>query len=87
MASCRMARSGALSPCSAAPCVACAGSSLGRKGRVVAAKARAAAALEHLTVPAELAAAKASFEKRREGRTYRSRLPAAQTPPLNYRDK
>jgi aminobenzoyl-glutamate utilization protein B len=67
--------------------VACSGSSLGRKGMVVAAKALAASALELLTVPAELAAARASFEKRKAGRTYRSRLPAGQKPPLNYRDK
>jgi aminobenzoyl-glutamate utilization protein B len=67
--------------------VACSGSSLGRKGMGVAAKALALAALELLTVPAELAAAKESFEKRRAGRTYRSRLPAGQKPPLTYRDK
>jgi aminobenzoyl-glutamate utilization protein B len=67
--------------------VACSGSSLGRKGMVVAAKALAASARELLTVPAELEAARASFEKRKAGRTYRSRLPAAQKPPLNYRDK
>jgi aminobenzoyl-glutamate utilization protein B len=67
--------------------VACSGSALGRKGMVVAAKALALSGLELLTNPAELAAAKASFEKRKAGRTYRSRLPAEQKPPLTYRDK
>ncbi|HEX7899481.1 MAG TPA: amidohydrolase [Planctomycetota bacterium] len=67
--------------------VACSGSSVGRKGMVIAAKALALSGLELLTNPAELAAAKESFEKRRAGRTYRSRLPADQKPPLTYRDK
>lgn len=65
--------------------VACSGSSLGRKGMVVAAKGLALAGLELFTNPAERAAAKESFEKRRAGRTYRSRLPADQKPPLDYR--
>ncbi len=67
--------------------VACSGSSVGRKGMTLAAKALAWSALELLTVPAELAAAKESFEKRKAGRTYRSRLPADQKPPLTYRNK
>jgi aminobenzoyl-glutamate utilization protein B len=67
--------------------VACSGASVGRKGMVVAAKALALSGLELLTTPAELAAAKESFEKRKAGRSYRSRLPADQKPPLNYRDK
>jgi aminobenzoyl-glutamate utilization protein B len=67
--------------------VACSGSSLGRKGMVAAAKALARSGLELLTKPAELEAAKESFEKRKAGRAYRSRLPADQKPPLNYRDK
>lgn len=67
--------------------VACSGASVGRKGMVVAAKALALSGLELLTTPAELAAARESFEKRKAGRSYRSRLPADQKPPLNYRDK
>lgn len=66
---------------------ACAGMSIGRKGMVVAAKTLALAALDLLTTPAEIAAARASFEKRRSGLEYRSRLPADQAPPLHYRDK
>lgn len=67
--------------------VACSGSSLGRKGMVVAAKALALSGLELFTNPAELAAAKESFVTRKAGRAYRSRLPADARPPLNYRDK
>jgi aminobenzoyl-glutamate utilization protein B len=67
--------------------VACSGSSVGLKGMEVAAKALALSALELITNPAELAAAKESFDKQRAGRSYRSRLPAGQKPPLNYRDK
>lgn len=67
--------------------VACSGASVGRKGMVAAAKALALSGLELLTNPAELAAARESFEKRKAGRAYRSRLPSDQKPPLNYRDK
>jgi aminobenzoyl-glutamate utilization protein B len=67
--------------------VACSGTSLGRKGMVVAARTLALTAWDLFTTPEELAAAKASFEKRRAGREYRSRLPADQKPPLNYRDR
>ncbi len=66
---------------------ACAGMSIGRKGMLVAAKTLALSALDLLTTPAEIAAARQSFEKRRSGFEYRSRLPADQKPPLNYRDK
>jgi aminobenzoyl-glutamate utilization protein B len=54
---------------------------------VVAAKTLALSALDLLTTPAEIAAARASFERRRAGQEYRSRLPADQAPPLHYRDK
>lgn len=67
--------------------VACSGHSIGRKGMVVAAKTLALTALDLLLQPAELAAARDSFEKRRKGKEYRSRLPAGQKPPLNYRDR
>jgi aminobenzoyl-glutamate utilization protein B len=67
--------------------VACSGSSIGRKGMTVAAKVLALTAWELLTVPAEVEAARESFRKRTQGRAYRSRLPADQKPPLNYRDK
>lgn len=65
---------------------ACAGSSIGRKGMVVAAKSLALTALDLYTNPANVQAAKASFEQRRAGYEYRSRIPADHKPPLNYRE-
>ena len=66
---------------------ACAGSSIGRKGMTVAAKTLALSAIDLFTDPKLIPAARASFEKRRAGHEYRSRLPPDQKPPLNYRDK
>ncbi len=66
---------------------ACAGMSIGRKGMVVAAKTMALTALDLFTNPEELKAARASFEQRRAGYEYRSRVPADHKAPLNYRDK
>jgi len=66
---------------------ACAGSSIGRKGMVVAAKTLALSAIELFNQPALIDQAKASFERRKSGNEYRSRIPANQKPPLNYRDK
>ena len=66
---------------------ACAGMSIGRKGLMVAAKVLAVTALDLFTDPRELAAAKKSFTERKAGKEYRSRLPAEQKPPLNYRDQ
>lgn len=65
---------------------ACAGYSIGRKGMVVAAKTLALSAVELLTNPDEVRAARAQWDKDRKGREYRSRIPADQKPPLNYRD-
>ena len=67
--------------------VACSGASVGRKGMVVAAKVLALTAWDLLTTPSHVEAARESFRKRSEGKEYRSRLPADQKPPLNYRDK
>ncbi|MBI4469341.1 MAG: amidohydrolase [Acidobacteria bacterium] len=64
---------------------AAAGGSIGRKGMVVAAKTLALSAVELLTMPAEVDSARRVFEKRIAGSVYRSRLPAGQKPPLNYR--
>jgi aminobenzoyl-glutamate utilization protein B len=66
---------------------ACAGLELGRKGMTVAAKTLALTALDLFTDPAQVQAARASFDKRRAGHEYKSRVPADQKPPLNYRDK
>ena len=56
--------------------VASNGSSIGRKGMVVAAKTLALAAVELLRDPALVAAARADFEKRTAGRQYQSLMPA-----------
>jgi aminobenzoyl-glutamate utilization protein B len=66
---------------------ACAGMSIGRKGMVVAAKTIALTAVDLFTKPEELRAARASFDQRRAGYEYRSRVPADHKPPLNYRDR
>ena len=65
---------------------ACAGMSIGRKGMVVAAKSLVLTAVDLYTDPQQVSAAKASFEKRRAGYEYRSRIPADHKPPLTYRD-
>ena len=66
---------------------ACSGMSIGRKGMLVAAKTLALSAMDLFTDPEQLKAARASFEHRRAGFDYQSRLPANHKPPLNYRDK
>ena len=66
---------------------ACAGMSIGRQGMMVAAKTLALTALDLLTDPREIAAAQQSFAEHKSGKEYRSRLPAEQKPPLDYRDK
>ncbi|MBS1825997.1 MAG: amidohydrolase [Acidobacteria bacterium] len=66
--------------------VACAGSSIGRKGMVLAAKVLALSAADLFTTPAAIVDARKDFDKRRAGHEYKSRVPADQKPPLNYRD-
>ncbi len=66
---------------------ACAGSDIGRKGMVVAAKTLALSALELFKDRKLIAAAKADFQQRRAGFEYRSRIPVGQKAPLTYRDK
>jgi aminobenzoyl-glutamate utilization protein B len=53
---------------------------------VVAAKTLALTAIDLFNDPKRVEASRASFEKRRAGREYRSRIPAGQRPPLDYRD-
>jgi aminobenzoyl-glutamate utilization protein B len=67
--------------------VACSGSSIGRKGMVVAAKAMALTALDLFNDIKLIERAKANFNVRKGKREYRSRIPADKKPPLNYRDK
>lgn len=66
---------------------ACTGTSIGRKGMVIAAKTLALSTLELFRDQKQIEAAKADFAKRRAGFEYRSRIPAGQKAPLNYRDK
>ena len=66
---------------------ACSGMSIGRKGMVVAAKTLALTAVDLFSDPKLVEAARASFEKRRAGREYRSRIPPDHQPPLDYRGK
>ena len=66
---------------------ACSGHSIGRKGMVVAAKTLALSAVDLMQDAKLIEAARADFHKRRAGHDYRSRIPANQKPPLNYRDK
>ena len=39
------------------------------------------------TDPGQVEAVRRSFERRRAGHEYRSRLPADQEPPVDYRDR
>ncbi|MCX6623807.1 MAG: amidohydrolase [Acidobacteria bacterium] len=57
------------------------GSSIGRKGMMVAAKALALTAIELLQNPGLVAQAKSDFDRRISGRTYRSLLPVGNAPP------
>ncbi|HEX3876654.1 MAG TPA: amidohydrolase [Bryobacteraceae bacterium] len=63
---------------------ACAGTTIGRKGMLVAARTLALAGVELLTSPAELDEAKQDFEKRKAGRTWTTHIAAGSKPPLDY---
>jgi aminobenzoyl-glutamate utilization protein B len=63
---------------------ACAGSSIGRKGMVVAARTLALGAVELFENPAEVAAARESFEKRLAGRKWITRITPDSKPRLDY---
>ena len=67
--------------------VACAGSSIGRKGMTLAAKVLTLTAMDLYTDPKHLVAARAAFDRRRAGHVYKSRLPADAKPPLTYRNQ
>jgi hypothetical protein len=56
------------------------------QGMMVAAKTLALTAMDLLTDPAKVAAARASFEKTKGTAVYRSRVPETAGPPLGYRD-
>ena len=63
---------------------ACAGTSIGRKGMLVAARTLALGAVELFEDPAELKSARDAFEKRRAGRSWSTRIPRDGKPPLDY---
>ncbi len=62
--------------------VACAGSSIGEKGMIVAAKALAATALDMMEQPDTMSAMQAEFEETTGGQAYRSPIPADVEPPI-----
>jgi aminobenzoyl-glutamate utilization protein B len=66
---------------------ACAGTSIGRKGMVVAARTLALAGLELFQNPAEVSAARATFEKRLDGRKWTTRIAPDAKPSLDYATK
>ena len=66
--------------------VACAGSSIGRKGMVNAAKVLALTAADLFTQPEQVQLAKADFQKQLAGKEYRSRIPPDKKAPLDYRE-
>jgi aminobenzoyl-glutamate utilization protein B len=63
---------------------ACAGTAIGRKGMVVAARTLAVAGLELFENPSELKAARDAFEKRLDGRKWTTRIAPDSKPPLDY---
>jgi aminobenzoyl-glutamate utilization protein B len=66
---------------------ACAGTSIGRKGMVVAARTLAIAGLELFENPAEIKAARATFETRLNGGKWATRIAPGSKPPLDYATK
>jgi aminobenzoyl-glutamate utilization protein B len=65
--------------------VACGGTTIGKKGMLLAARVLAANAWDLYTDPKLLADAKAEFARRLEGRKYTPLLEKDQPPPLDYR--
>ena len=66
---------------------ACAGSTIGRKGMLVAARTLALAGVELFDNPAEVKAAHDAFEKRLAGRTWTTKIAQDAKPPLDYATK
>jgi aminobenzoyl-glutamate utilization protein B len=65
--------------------VACGGTTIGKKGMLLAAKVLAATAWDLYQDPKLIADAKAEFTRRLDGRTYKPILEKDQAPPLDYR--
>jgi aminobenzoyl-glutamate utilization protein B len=66
--------------------VAAGGTSIGRKGMILAARTLAATAFDLFSSPRVLQAAKAEHRRRLAGQPYRSLLGPGQKPPLDYRN-
>jgi aminobenzoyl-glutamate utilization protein B len=66
---------------------ACAGSSIGRKGMVVAARTLALAGVELFENPTQVQAAKDAYVKRLAGRHWTTRIAPNAKPPLDYATK
>ena len=63
---------------------ACAGTSIGRKGMVVAARTLSLAAIELFESPSEVKAAHDAFVRRLNGRKWTTRIAPGSKPPLDY---
>ncbi len=66
--------------------VAAGGTTIGRKGMILAARTLAATAVDLFQSPGVLDAARIEHRRRLAGRTYRSLLAPGQKPPLDYRN-
>jgi aminobenzoyl-glutamate utilization protein B len=66
--------------------VACGGTTIGKKGMLLAAKVLAATAWDLYADPQRVAAAKAEFARKLVGAKYEPLLDKGQQPPLDYRD-
>ena len=66
---------------------ACAGTTIGRKGMLVAARTLSLGAMELFEKPEELAAVRLAFEKRLNGRKWTTRIAPDSKPRLNYAAK
>jgi len=66
---------------------ASAGTSIGQDGMMVATRALALTAVDLLTTPQLVQAAKVDFAKQMSGKSYVSRIPADAKVPINYRDE
>jgi hypothetical protein len=53
---------------------------------MVASKALALTAIDLFATPSLVQAARADFDKKLAGKSYRTFIPAGQKPPINYRD-
>ena len=66
---------------------ASAGMSIGQQGMVVASKALALTAIDLYANPSLVLAARADYNRKLAGKTYRTFIPVGQKPPINYRAK